>query len=414
MSDKKNSVKDGFIAGELEKNIDNEIDKKEHKKNVKDNEMANLRDYVLEAINEKDDNSNDAENLNQENVDDKKNSNKKIQQKASVLLSGVKKISNFKPNHIKGDDKVASDLLKTQKTSLTKKVLKYFLIVLLVVILFIFLLGVGIYYFKWENKFFDFIIEKTPLPIAIVGNDFVLYNDYNVVLAASLNSLDKESEVEKTTEMIDEVKTNILNRLIDIKMTESLANEYNVFLTDEEISNSLNNYIKEAGSEDEFKKILNDLYLWTLDDFKEKLLKPFLLENKLNNYLAWSDDFNQDKKSKAEKILSEISPDISENGFIELVKQYSEDYSTIQNGGYLDSFGRGSMVKEFEDVAFSLPVGGVSGVVRTVYGFHIIMITSKNDENGTIAARHILIKARNLNDALEDRRNQISVTKLVK
>jgi peptidyl-prolyl cis-trans isomerase D len=60
--------------------------------------------------------------------------------------------------------------------------------------------------------------------------------------------------------------------------------------------------------------------------------------------------------------------------FAALAKQYSED-STAANGGDLSFFGRGQMVKEFEDASFSLPVGGLSDLVKTTYGFHIIKVT---------------------------------------
>ena len=60
--------------------------------------------------------------------------------------------------------------------------------------------------------------------------------------------------------------------------------------------------------------------------------------------------------------------------FAALARRYSED-STASNGGDLNFFGRGQMVKEFEDAAFALPVGGITDLVKTRYGFHIIKVT---------------------------------------
>ncbi len=63
--------------------------------------------------------------------------------------------------------------------------------------------------------------------------------------------------------------------------------------------------------------------------------------------------------------------------FATLAREKSTDTTTAPQGGDLGWFGRGTMVQEFEDAAFSLEVGQRSGIVQTQYGYHIILVTDK-------------------------------------
>jgi parvulin-like peptidyl-prolyl isomerase len=92
--------------------------------------------------------------------------------------------------------------------------------------------------------------------------------------------------------------------------------------------------------------------------------------------LASTADKEEDKaKDRAliEKIRARIE---SGEKFERLAKMYSED-GTAQRGGDLGYFARGTMVKEFEDVAFSLDKGETSKVFETQFGLHIVRCTDK-------------------------------------
>ena len=77
----------------------------------------------------------------------------------------------------------------------------------------------------------------------------------------------------------------------------------------------------------------------------------------------------QEAKGLCEKIKSGES-------FEKLAKAHSKCPSG-KNGGDLGFFGKGQMVKEFENAAFALSIGQVSAPVKTQFGWHIIKLTDK-------------------------------------
>jgi len=80
----------------------------------------------------------------------------------------------------------------------------------------------------------------------------------------------------------------------------------------------------------------------------------------------------QAAKAKAEQILQQVNK--SPAKFAELAKQHSQDPGSAANGGDLGLFGRGMMVKPFDDAVFQLKPGEISGLVQSEFGFHIIKL----------------------------------------
>lgn len=75
-------------------------------------------------------------------------------------------------------------------------------------------------------------------------------------------------------------------------------------------------------------------------------------------------------KQRAEALLAEVKANPAQ--FAEVAKKNSQDTSSAVNGGELPLFKKGDMVQPFEEAAFALKSGEISGLVTTEYGYHII------------------------------------------
>jgi parvulin-like peptidyl-prolyl isomerase len=121
----------------------------------------------------------------------------------------------------------------------------------------------------------------------------------------------------------------------------------------------------------------------SLDDYKRLITKPALARQRAREVLEAKTPTHgeqvhayhillptQDAAKDARNRIVNQGQD-----FQAVAKELSTDTTTKPNGGDLGYFPRNIMVKPFEDVAFSLPVGTVSDPVQTDFGWHIIMVT---------------------------------------
>lgn len=97
---------------------------------------------------------------------------------------------------------------------------------------------------------------------------------------------------------------------------------------------------------------------------------------------------NQKKRAK-EDIEAYRRRVVKGENFGSIAALYSDDSGSAKNGGIYKNVVKGKMVKEFEDVAFSLNPGDISEVFETQYGFHFIQLIARRGDE--LDLRHILV-----------------------
>ncbi len=126
-----------------------------------------------------------------------------------------------------------------------------------------------------------------------------------------------------------------------------------------------------------FAEILPKIEVAEQEILREWSLSPHEETLEASHILFGVDDPSKEAevRSRAEEVLKRVQ---AGDDFTELAKKYSEDSGSASQGGYLGTIQRGQTVKEFEDAAFSLNPGEVSGLVRTQFGYHIILVSRRD------------------------------------
>ncbi|WP_341675375.1 SurA N-terminal domain-containing protein [Niveibacterium sp. SC-1] len=124
-------------------------------------------------------------------------------------------------------------------------------------------------------------------------------------------------------------------------------------------------------------QIADDAARKQYDDHKERYAAPEERQARhilINAPKDDSADKRKAAKDRAEALLKEVRA--KPERFVELAKANSQDSGSAPSGGDLGFFGRGAMVKPFEDAAFKLKPNEISGVVETEFGYHIIQLVA--------------------------------------
>jgi parvulin-like peptidyl-prolyl isomerase len=191
------------------------------------------------------------------------------------------------------------------------------------------------------------------------------------------------------------------------KLLLAAAARAKVGLKPEEVKIALESQYAQAGGEDKFLETLKANNV-NLEDFKKRIADNLTIQKYLQDALAASGQVTEDEVKKAyaedktatvrhillktegksaaekaeirKKLEGLLARARAGEDFAGLAKQYSEDPGSKDNGGLYDGFGRGKMVKPFEDAAFSVPVGQVSDIVETDFGYHILKVENRVKE----------------------------------
>ena len=133
---------------------------------------------------------------------------------------------------------------------------------------------------------------------------------------------------------------------------------------------------------------LTDEYRNSLSDFKHDELRNV-------SYVYWKKSPSKQDSLNNGYLVSDIMERAKggEN-FADLANEYTQDPSGQEKGGDLGWFGKGQMVKPFEEAAFKASKGSIIGPIVSRFGSHIINVRDKKSENGKeqVLASHILLK----------------------
>ena len=269
--------------------------------------------------------------------------------------------------------------------------------------------------------------ELLDAPIAFVADRVILQSEWEAQV--TLLAMQTKRNIDDPA-VRDSVAPAILEQMINDELILIEAERDTLLkVTPEEISEALEEHIQnlkgQFTSEEEFLSELSreglterELRIRYRRDVRNQLLKQRLIQRKLGEVSISNGEVREffstyrdslpiqpqgiklahillpveaseatidSARAAITRILSEIQAGLD---FEEAARRYSQDL-TSESGGDLGWFGRGDMVSTFEDAAFALVPGQISGVVRTRYGFHLIQCAEKSADR--VHARHLLL-----------------------
>ena len=189
---------------------------------------------------------------------------------------------------------------------------------------------------------------------------------------------------------LDSLKAKALEQVIGTKLLIDEAKRLDIPVSGDELDAQFETYVKQlGGNRAVLEKSIADQGM-TVDRFKQELRQGVIINKLIEqvcsaiqqpteeeiraHYEAHQDEYTTQDRVLAQHILIKPASDKPEDKAAAKAKLCP---SGKQNGGSLGWFGRGMMVKPFEDVAFDLALDTVSDILETPFGYHIIIKTGE-------------------------------------
>lgn len=300
------------------------------------------------------------------------------------------------------ENPVNNNLTEKNNTEAVRKMFVYSLVGFFIFIL----LVTGIFGFirvrNGSTDGFAYISAKMMhLNLLKINGQKIAYTEYLDDLKA-INTMKEFEEADNPgniVELTDEqMSDQVIWRLVNNLLVSQAARELGIKVEKEDIETLKKQVLESFDSEGQMEEELVKRYGWNLAVYEKKVIRPFVLQNKLSEAIQSDAAALNEIRQKAESVLAEIKEG---KDFAELAMLYGED-GTNQTGGDLGWFGKGEMVPQFEEAVFALKKGELSEkLVETPFGFHIIKVDDVKtervqDENGKwvnapqVKASHIL------------------------
>lgn len=325
----------------------------------------------------------------------------------------IKKEDTLNENVLDLRDKDKKEIVekKEKKNKFSLKFIIGWTVMLLVIINLI--SAYGIYVAGWTNGWTKNFVKVFPYPAARVGLSFVSMNDFYKDLDSFVTYYKTVQKIDFGTEenkqVLEDLKKEILDRLINQKVVAREAKKMNLSVSKGEIDEEYNRLVKESG-EETLKKNIKDYYNWDVATFKDEI-KNSLLQKKLEEAVKKDQDINGEQKKKAEDVLSKIR-----NGedFATLAKSVSESTDSV-DGGNMSWLSREILKDTYSEEVinqiFAIEKGQVSDVIPADDGFEIIKVEDKKENE--ILARHILIKYVDFTKWIDGKKNEYGTQKII-